>query len=1215
MPPGKNSAHAEKSTGGRHAKAHLSIAEVAQREITGPARLMKAEELITERISSVCDCQHPIMFFETNLTPEEQEWVCLELGNGLRRSDNAQDIRNFLSRYPNVVVTALATAGAHITGEGSFWPVFFQLINVDERSDIVENHIRKHLNNWLNSCHLESFENTDLGSRRFVERALLHAGIPTAELHRVIDDANKLLEVDDDPEDGDREGKHLVGTYAASRDTSTLHRLSVLKPVLAEFMFARIVEYVHWTNVTDDWYNAEFEGTNGLPQKLFSELREYLNSPETVDPEPIAAKKAQAAPYIKIDIDLGTIDLVLPAAPDNGKACKWNVDLGYDNISVSPQYDYALNGWIETPIPISQPTAAIRTHNAENGSIHSLRLYDGEFPAIFLRSNSEILQNQTVISTNTFLVLAPDDVEFTGDSSSSPVGPTETWSFDNWIGWKVFLFEELTGVRTLTLSRPSTSTFTTRHIRSNNSHKVEWLDEDLTLKNVFGQNGQPVYYSSPRVKLPFDENAYWTKSLIYCSPLGDRTVIEQNEELSSTTGEPIAVFPDYYRDAWVGEYEVNLFDHGTLKERRTFNMAEGARVRLKYGSSASCSYRYPQTNIHDNGNTEVFITYESSGDKRTVSDFNGFSSIKPDAGQMAFTLTNPEGFELKAIVVPDTLEYAIENSGEPLKWVSRPSLIRKSQLRPGGKLKIRFPYAMSGKAEVYVAESLHSRGGQRAGKAMRFTPDIRRNRTIFEVPVSSILEAIDTARDIVVGIQWYPESPNTTYKKYKAAQKDRWVESWSAFKKKYDNWTWTYPSPLASTLFTASSSNYSGSVFVQEKDLVLSSPIRSSDNVQAIVWQMSTPDEEPAILDIKQQKTLLPALLRKAGPLVVDFSISRTGYRAEIPKTPTPNARVASSPQVDHRFMQKNLTWDQLAIIRNLSYRELQKASGPLITRTYHAISDDPRSSLERLGHSTVAPAVQPSLAIQFGLINHHFHATGSTQGEFNPSKWAGILGEINDIAKLCSREELDSISEKELKESVSYVEAAAGSDLAHRAVNDGFFAENHQCAELKEIFDDIQLDLLINDFDGIVAKLLDSEGKRKAADSVALRHSFSELVENRKQFEEVPQFEFLLRTSLQHRYTLTNSESSLRADLLYNFAIEITGNPDSLTPAQQWAWAPFVSFIFSDFCRFGAHLSNDSDEMFSQSQLFAWGKMARLIPTLTVYDLLWAEARFVTAR
>ena len=96
MPPGKNSVHAEKSTGGRHAKAHLSIAEVAQREITGPARLMKAEELITKRITSVCDCQHPIMFFETNLTPEEQEWICLELGNGLRRSDKAQEIRNFL---------------------------------------------------------------------------------------------------------------------------------------------------------------------------------------------------------------------------------------------------------------------------------------------------------------------------------------------------------------------------------------------------------------------------------------------------------------------------------------------------------------------------------------------------------------------------------------------------------------------------------------------------------------------------------------------------------------------------------------------------------------------------------------------------------------------------------------------------------------------------------------------------------------------------------------------------------------------------------------------------------------------------------------------------------------------------------------------------------------------------------------------------------------
>ena len=167
----------------------------------------------------------------------------------------------------------------------------------------------------------------------------------------------------------------------------------------------------------------------------------------------------------------------------------------------------------------------------------------------------------------------------------------------------------------------------------------------------------------------------------------------------------------------------------------------------------------------------------------------------------------------------------------------------------------------------------------------------------------------------------------------------------------------------------------------------------------------------------------------------------------------------------------------------------------------------------------------------------------------------------------------------------------------------------------MKEIFDSIQLDLLINDFDGIVAKLLDSEGKRKAADNVAFRHGFSELVENRKQFEGIPEFEFLLRTALQHRYTLTNSESSSRADLLYNFATGITGHPDSITPVQRWAWAPFVSFIFSDFCRFGAHLSDGSDEIFSQAHLFAWGKMARLIPTLTVYDLLWAEARFVTAR
>src|SRR5699024_984017 len=477
----------------QHRKPSVDFVAKAQQFSEVEDRLGSAEHSLFELERSLDSKQRPHMFFELGISPAELDWISSELGEGIKASrKRGHDETKLLNRFARLTVAALVNAGHHTSRDNSFWPIFWEQLDVPESADLAS-FIRKKLRNWMQKFHLDVFDGIILANTKYVMQATLHAGIPTSEMNELVSDSKTLLINDDDPTDGDREGMLLVKKYMDQGKPRTLSRFSRLKPSLASYMFARVVEYVYYSQVNENWLNdKDFEGTNGLPENTFAELRQFLSQGEQNTSSVTRRRRvdSQEKPHLNIDPDAGQVLLILPAVPDEGEDLRWIIDAEHDTFHIEPRFDNSHRQFRREEVTLTSPARRIQVTQSITQETTSLHFLGSDFPVAFFGSDSHFCDDQQQISRSTLFALAPANTQFTDANDSFNNLVVEELQFISWLGWRVFALENLLDTRALSIQIPANGEVearsTTRSVRSPGTRGPAWNSQVEIVSDALG---------------------------------------------------------------------------------------------------------------------------------------------------------------------------------------------------------------------------------------------------------------------------------------------------------------------------------------------------------------------------------------------------------------------------------------------------------------------------------------------------------------------------------------------------------------------------------------------------------------------------------------------------------------------------------------------------------------------------------------------------------
>lgn len=1217
---------------------------VAQKYTTPLERLHAAQSHVAQCIAAVTQSgsstrvfrhdakRDTAMFFQADLSPEELDWISVELGKGLTTARAKDNMQRFLDRHAALVIAALVNAGAHLTEELSFWPVLWDQLGYPESQKVAQL-IRSNLTRWLREYRLEAFAEQNLRSSKYVTISTLHAGIPTKELGELVDDSIQLLSVDDDPEDGDREGTILAERYARKGHPQVIGKLAQFKKPLAAYIFARVVEYVHYARTVKSWYTDPFEGTNGLPLKVFAELRRFLHQRQMAELNPgtNATTKRPAptltddAPFLRLDIDAGRIDIVVPEVAFNDDSLAWFIDAGFDTFSVTPRVDFAHRRFASAKIAIEQPTARVSVSDSLRDSSFDLPLHDEDFPVAFFNRNFDYAANQAIVTASSFYAVAPSNTIFSGGADNSTLTPAEKTSLDSWSGWSVFFLHDLGDLDELVLSLPDTGVSTTRQIRTGKSRLPEWFDETGRMEDLHGVDYQPVFAVSPELKLPQDEATEWTMTLVYLAPDGTRELVLDNADASAYEGRVLPIFQDHFEDAWVGRYEVTILGNGLVQDKRTFNMAEGCLIDVDYHGT---NFRYPDANVKTNGYSPVHFHFEQVGPKTTRASFQGNAGLSRSEETREFSIFNSSDYELRALVAPKSLQYLLPQDEGTTAWATFPSTVARTTLAADGQLKLRFPSRVPSPVELAVIQ------GKSTVKYFRLTP--KRRGRVFTLPLREVFAAFpesDASRDhdLTLTLRWYdfPKAYTAYAKRYTRPY------SYEDFEKDYDAWKLPFSS---STIARISSHSFMGTVERTETTLELKGKVFGKARLRGFLWPITSLDRQPIAVDFTNSTAQLPPELQHAGPLALELVEDNRGYSSRPPATPSARAYVIEGPGYfidsdSNNFIdalalqlstlstephpvrpeQRQALWRELHLGRKLSpFTQLKnsKRKNPSIYKraklTRVSMDEDPRGMLGSLGRSNIRVGLQPSLALKFDLFSYAFTARGTTQGEFHPVPWVGVLEELNDIASLAAAARTRA-QQQELEDSLAYVAAAGAPDLPLLLA--GVDTTHHSF--VTKVQDDLSFGLMLDDYSSVLPGLFDVAGERDLAGTLAVRHGWYELIKHRDRVDAIGDFTALRNCAEAEMLTIPGAQTQAYISSLRDFAVHTAGAEH--TKKNRWPWVAFISAVLAHRQRGAVHqtlASGPTTPTLSSSLAAAWSELAEIAPTLVVHDLIRAEAR-----
>lgn len=403
--------------------------------------------------------------------------------------------------------------------------------------------------------------------------------------------------------------------------------------------------------------------------------------------------------------------------------------------------------------------------------------------------------------------------------------------------------------------------------------EISWNTQVKALPNARSVDGEPVFTASPQILVNGDGG--YSFELVYAPVEGEREPISE-EALPEGIHE---IFPaDLYEDAWVGRYEVILYQGGQEIDSRYFTMVEGLHMRATNDGPRGTAFR----SIDATGALSPFTYTLASPPTKPVVFDKGPRAFESDEATRWESFSSDAGYVADVEIVPAAVTARVEYTGQEAQEFSSKQLLYAGQLDEHGEFSVHAPEPLP----LAKFVSIDKRAKIRDLMKVEGTTEALRS---LSMPNSALKEALGKQSAIEIYLLW----STLTYDAYLDSLSED--ERATHLAQPADRRQVEYEASAASDLI------YAGLATVRKTPLatrgvVLSDTIEVELAEEADVigwgWPLAEPTAEPVSLERTESGFALAEALRDRGPVILDVRELQPGTDLAAPK------RAASSSLV-----------------------------------------------------------------------------------------------------------------------------------------------------------------------------------------------------------------------------------------------------------------------------------------------------------------------------
>ncbi|GAB3690718.1 hypothetical protein [Corynebacterium nasicanis] len=1193
-------------------------------------RMGAAERELSWRISPIDNkgtkvaLPDPLLAADMGLTTDEYRWLLGLLGEALQGViQYPLAVEKLIDDFPLVFIAGL-TGTALLNSSDSFWGEFRKLIGIRDSSRL-ESIVRRDLHRILQRKKLATFTTADLSGRDYVGTIELHSVLPNRYLSSVLSYLGDLHTRNLHFPDSDDCGHYAVNEFSHQARNHgipvAVHNLATHIPARAADVISRIEEvraYFSQSGVDP----ADFQGTHGLPEPLFTHLVHLVTSGGTPLKEEAAAADSSVEleqPYLSLDLEGMALRVVFPAIPRGlyreGELAPWMVHIDDEIVSVMPDFDWSTGGFESTSLVLDKPFSRLSLL-LPDGTPAKLGLeINRQLPFLIFRWDGGLRANQSKLGIQDSLVLAQTRTVLDASMSiNSLFSPEDLGPVRGWPGWSVRR-APADGLKSLTVKQGA------HRITLSVDRKVEaqWVDKDATIPYLKGRDLQPVFSKSPQILIPSDQSL-WSLEYFFVDSEGNRESFDYYEVEDDYRDTPFAIF-DELDDPWVGRYEVVVRRGERIHMRRIFNMAEGLGAKLSFEQAVQRGrFRVPHMPEKKPGLSRAWIEFNSSPKVRIKHPL-GLKALGPKHRTRSFSIASasePAVYYLDVQVDAPRLQYLLPLREEATRWADSPVTVNVDELADNDEIQLKFPQQVLD-VELRVVD-FSSNGKFTSSEVIRLSR--KGSSNVWSCPVSRLTAVLSTNSTFQVLASWnlitIEDYVREGMDKY---ERNAWFKIPSAQR----------PDPrqrATALLFSVSRKPLLSGIEIK-KDLLHFRLGRHTDlPLVTWAWKLHDPAAPPVRINMTGTHGQLPTELVTDGPLIIDTREEEflMTWEPEIPSSRSllvgeSELEPALDPLNQHRWLftrdrellpgEVQKVWDIRDRMHNVLAQSHNRAHPTLSqfdATTLEYLTASPRISLAELDNSEIPRVRQLEAFIRSGLAVENFSSI-ITAGDIHPTPWIGLIQEMNDLRVLQSSRADDPSTAAERTESEHYVRTVGGHELWE------IFTGSSQGIPVvqEHVLSPAELTLVRKQD---VSKLRDSLGFSAVGASFISADSrvAAQLVwmENRREFTSSSRIGELFGA-------LQNWENLV--DRLNDPELKKTARSLALLPEENhcatednWLFVPYISFVSSLLARAAAHrIIRPVKELHELRH--TWAFCARHTPELAAFDLVAAEAAALNAR
>jgi hypothetical protein len=1054
--------------------------------------------------------------------------------------------QEIVKKYPGLALAILVGHASLAYDQGAYWDSFWQELGLGRDPDF-EQAIRGSVVGLLDKFALARFPDVEKGdARKYVTMFTLHSGIPIHCLRDLLELAYRHI----------AQGRPANGVALTEwvLEPGKEHRSATLdKPVLdffthgAEFaldILDRIIEFMEAATADPSLLQATFDAsTTGLPTVILGEIvRQLREAPLSLDRRRITAV-GTSRPSITYSSADDEVVLVLPSPPDDTEK-PWRVSFDGDVRDV-----HAIRQWgadersATATVTVPEPVHEVIVTRGEEGL--ALPLVAPADPLMIFSSGGQLVPRHDGMRETAWAVF-PDGHDLVDTTTLKPATLNDEGCPAGWHGWRS-AFIELDNVHGLQLYKNGDLVGTPRRIyRAERPH----LHPASPIPGLTTADGPTVYADRPAVTLPATTVEPAPKWAVRVRHPGEQEWLFDQSVAASKVEVHVDPFAESVAPQ-LGLFEILVTGPMGLDVRGAFFIAEGLTTQF-----------HPTIRVPDNGRLSgCAASVESSAHAVSPAGL-----ITIDDRELSTRITVGSGdTEQQLLVTPPHVEMRSGQVGTPAPWRMVPEICdpdefaqnRFAAVRAPGIERVEFRY-VSANGELLQADDRPR----------------RRRGDIFE---SRLQQFADTVRTHPGG--------------------------------RLEATLHTDGGPLNVVVLRAQSPRLASGVHLAGERLEFADVAEVSD-LAVYVWNTTTPWNPPEVIPVHNGTAHLPEHLIERGALRCQLFIDDPWVLTEPPPHATPDSFLIeqlgwseegmpaqnrlsrylgsqSSAPIDIGFVPE--VWDALAWLAT-------DGKAKRFTGLAELLVGEPRTALECLGDSTIAPGNKMSLVVRSKLITRNF-AVDETLNDLHAHPWFGCMVELADLTSLYRRR--DEVS-AERAETLAYLREWGGQafiELLETGTTTGFRDSCIDSSIVRRSVEPLtQLETELRELQKVPLPQLHPDNLRAGLCEALLRRA--EWMENGWSTNFAQQAAFLINPikSLQFPCSYQVIETRMNAVL----AVDESQHP--------WASMSLQSLILAVAARLMAY-GRLKESYFNSGLLGEWAQLALLCPTMVANDLLIAEA------